>query len=112
MIKIRRILGLTIITGTAHELRAATAMSGSELSEGDKLTVLPYKHHIHRNPRPPLLKIMEDKEAEPKRFGAPYNPTGESKELADAIEAIHKKGIEKMISDKSKADSDAEEAGV
>ena len=60
MIKIRRILGLTIVQGSQLELNRIWALSGTELKPGDKLVNLPAKHHIQRNPRPPLLKIMED----------------------------------------------------
>lgn len=60
MIKIRRIFGFTVITGTCHEINAVWALNGTELKPGDKLTLLPAKHHIHRNPRPALLKRMED----------------------------------------------------
>lgn len=62
MIKIRRILGFTVITGTCQELNAVWALNGTTLSAGDKLTLLPAKHHVHRNPRPKMLKIMEDGE--------------------------------------------------
>lgn len=60
MIKIRSLLGFTVVTGTHQELRAVVALNGTELKPGDKLTLLPAKHHIHRNPRPALLKRMED----------------------------------------------------
>ena len=60
MIKIRRMFGMIFVTGTPYELRRLEALSGTELREGDKLVTLPAKHHIHRNPRPPLLKRMED----------------------------------------------------
>jgi hypothetical protein len=62
MIKVRRMFGLTIATGTPHELRRLEALSGTELSDGDKLCKLPAKHHVHRNPRPPMLKMMEEGE--------------------------------------------------
>ena len=62
MIKIRRLFGFTVITGTCQELNAMHALNGTELKPGDKLVMLPAKHHIHRNPRPALLKRMEDGE--------------------------------------------------
>lgn len=69
MIKISRILGLTIVHGSRVELDRVADLNGTELNagdkliplrEGDKFTLLPAKHHIHRNPRPKLLQIMED----------------------------------------------------
>ena len=61
MIKIRRIFGLTVITGTPYEMRRVDAMSGIELHEGDRVTLLPPQHHVHRNPRrKALIKYIED----------------------------------------------------
>ena len=60
MIKIRQIFGLTIVTGTCQEINCLWALNGTDLKAGDRLTLLPAKHHIHRNPRPALLKRMED----------------------------------------------------
>ena len=60
MIKIRRWFGFTVITGTCQEMNCVRALHGTKLSAGDKLTLLPVKHHVHRNPRPALLKRMED----------------------------------------------------
>ena len=63
MIKINRIFGLTIITGTDHELTSVRALSGTELKDGDKLVKLPYKHHVHRNPGyPAIIAWIERKE--------------------------------------------------
>ena len=62
MIKIRRGFGFAIALGTHEEITRLIALSGTELKPGDKLTVLPAKHHVHRNPRrKPLLRYLEDK---------------------------------------------------
>lgn len=63
MIKIRRGFGFAIATGSHEEITRLTALSGTELNPGDKLVKLPVKHHIHRNPRPPIIRHIEDKEA-------------------------------------------------
>lgn len=61
MIKIRRIFGLTVVTGTPYEMRRVDALSGIEPHEGDRVTLLPPQHHIHRNPRrKALIKYIED----------------------------------------------------
>ena len=61
VIKVRRILGVTVVTGTPHEIDRVFALSGVELSAGDKVTLLPPRHHIHRNPRKKaLLRYLED----------------------------------------------------
>ncbi len=61
MIKIRRIFGFMVVTGTPHEITRVQALSGVELSPGDKVTLLPYRYHIHRNPGyPGILKYLED----------------------------------------------------
>lgn len=60
MIKIRRILGLTVVTGTPYEIERVSALSGVELSPGDKVTLLPYRYHIHRNPGyPGIIKHLD-----------------------------------------------------
>jgi len=65
VIKVRRIFGLTVITGTPHEIERVTALSGVELTPGDKVTLLPPLHHVHRNPRrKALLRYLEDKGGE------------------------------------------------
>ena len=61
VIKVRRILGVTVVTGTPHEIDRVSALSGVELKPGDKVTLLPELHHVHRNPRrKALLKYLED----------------------------------------------------
>ena len=61
MIKVRRIFGHAVVTGTPHEIDRVTALSGVELSPGDKVTLLPPLHHIHRNPRrKALLRYLEE----------------------------------------------------
>jgi len=61
MIKIRHILGLTVVTGTPYEIERVSTLSGVELSPGDKVTLLPSQHHVHRNPRrKALLKYLEE----------------------------------------------------
>lgn len=61
MIKVRHILGVTVVTGTPYEIERISALSGVELSPGDKVTLLPPRHHVHRNPRrKALLKYLED----------------------------------------------------
>lgn len=63
MLKVRRLLGMTFVTGTDHEMRCMEAISGTALRPGDKIVKLPWKHHVHRNPKyPMLIKFMEDKE--------------------------------------------------
>jgi hypothetical protein len=63
MIKVRRLLGMVIVTGSNHELERMTALTGTALRPGDKICKLPWKHHVHRNPKyPMLIKFMEDKE--------------------------------------------------
>ncbi len=60
VIKIRRIFGLVVVTGTPHEIERVSALSGIELSPGDKVTLLPARHHVHRNPRRhPIMKWIE-----------------------------------------------------
>ena len=64
MIKIRSILGFKVVTGTPYEITRVSALSGVELHEGDKVTLLPPRHHVHRNPRrKALLKYLEDQGA-------------------------------------------------
>ena len=61
MIKVRRIFGLTVVTGTPHEIDRVSALSGVSLLPGDKVMLLPYRYHIHRNPGyPGILKYLED----------------------------------------------------
>jgi hypothetical protein len=60
MIRIKRTTNYIIVQGDAHELDRVAALNGTVLLSGDKLTLLPAKHHVHRNPRPALLKRMED----------------------------------------------------
>lgn len=60
MIKIRRGFGFAIALGSHDEIDKLVALHGTQLKPGDKFTLLPAKHHIHRNPRPAMLKIMED----------------------------------------------------
>jgi hypothetical protein len=63
MIKIRRILGMTIVQGSPLEMNRIHALNGTELKPGDKIVKLPYKHHVHRNPRyPEIIKYLEEKE--------------------------------------------------
>jgi len=60
VIKTRRIFGLVVVTGTPYEVTRVSALSGVELSPGDKVTLLPPKHHVHRNPRrKAILKYLE-----------------------------------------------------
>lgn len=69
MIKIRRIFGLMVVTGTPREIERVSALSGIKLQESDKLTVLPLCYHIHRNPRrKALLKYLEDQGSTPMDF--------------------------------------------
>ncbi len=64
MIKVRHILGLVVVTGTPYEITRVSALSGIELSPGDKVALLPPKHHVHRNPRrKALLRYLEDQGA-------------------------------------------------
>jgi hypothetical protein len=64
MIKTRRLFGMTIVTGTAHEMGRIEALHGTTVNPGDKLTLLPGGHHVHRNPRrKPILRYIEDQEA-------------------------------------------------
>jgi len=64
VIKTRRILGCVIVTGTPYEVSRVDALSGVKLSPGDKVTLLPPKYHVHRNPRrKALLKYLEDQGA-------------------------------------------------
>ena len=64
MITIKRTKYYAIVQGTEEEMRRLDGLAGAEVNPGDKLTVLPYKHHVHRNPGyPALIKIIEDKEA-------------------------------------------------
>lgn len=61
MIKIRRLFGLTIITGTPYEMEQVQAISGAELKDGDGIGKIPAFHHVHRNPiRKPIIKHIED----------------------------------------------------
>lgn len=61
VIKIRGIFGFVVVTGTPYEVDRVSALSGIELSPGDKVTLLPPRHHVHRNPRrKALLKYLED----------------------------------------------------
>lgn len=60
MIKTRRVLGIVIVTGIASTDEIIVKPQGS------KLVVLPPWHHIHRNPRRPIIawiERMEYKEA-------------------------------------------------
>ena len=62
MINIRSILGFTVITGTPYEITRVSALSGVTLLPGDKVTLLPYRYHIHRNPGyPGILKYLEER---------------------------------------------------
>ena len=74
VIKVRHILGVTVVTGTPYEIERVRALSGVALSPGDKVTLLPPRHHVHRNPRrKALLKYLEDRggEIDFKTTGAP-----------------------------------------
>ena len=69
MIKVHRIFGHAVITGTPHEIDRVTALSGVELSPGDKVTLLPYRYHIHRNPGyPGILKYLNDQDGGARSF--------------------------------------------
>ena len=60
VIKIRGIFGFVVVTGTPHEIDRVSALSGVELSPGDKVTLLPYRYHIHRNPGyPGIIKHLD-----------------------------------------------------
>ena len=69
VIKVRRILGVTVVTGTPHEIDRVFALSGVELSPGDKVTLLPYRYHIHRNPGyPGIIKYLDDQDGGARAF--------------------------------------------
>lgn len=60
MITIKRTKYYAIVQGTEDEMRRLDGLAGATLRPGDRIAVLPYKHHVHRNPRPALLKRMEE----------------------------------------------------
>ena len=69
VIKTRQIFGLTVVTGTPYEIERVRALSGVELSPGDKVTLLPYRYHIHRNPGyPGILKYLEEQDGGARAF--------------------------------------------
>jgi len=65
MIKLRRFLGLTVISGTRYEMDRLKALSGASLNDGDAVAVVPAFSHVHRNPRrKALIRYIEDREGE------------------------------------------------
>ena len=63
MIKIRRIFGMTVVTGSDYELERLGALSGTKLAAGDAVCKLPAFYHVHRNPiRKALIKHIVDQD--------------------------------------------------